>query len=187
MRAGQRSGTGREKGFLTKWTSRRLVPAAFLAVAVSVCFLLPLRTEALQEKDPHAHFQKPEFCPRCHVLVEGKPDPGRFLVSADSFCLECHRNEELGRSHPRTIRPNDKYTKMKVPKEYRLDDDGRIICLTCHKGHGSFMSTVKVFPAQEPDEGRTSAGMPGYKTFYLRRSDPERGIAPLCDGCHPSL
>lgn len=187
MKAGRGAGTGREKGFLAEWTSRRLVPAALLAVAIAVCFLMPARTEVLQGEDPHAYFQKPEFCPRCHILIEGDPDPDRFDVDADGFCLECHRSEELGRSHPRSVRPRDKSWKMKVPEEYRLDDDGRIMCLTCHKGHGKFLSTVKSFAKQKPEERGSPGEPPRYRTFYLRRSDPLQGFAPLCGGCHPNL
>lgn len=108
-------------------------------------------------------------------------------MDADGFCLECHRSEALGRSHPRHVRPRDRYWKMKVPEEYRLDDDGRILCLTCHEGHGKFLSTVRAFPGQRPEERRGTGGTSNYRTLYLRRSDPEQGFAPLCHGCHPYL
>lgn len=158
-----------------------------LAVTVTVGFPLPAWTEVPRGEDPHGHFEKPGFCSRCHVLVEGKPDPGRFIAEADTFCLDCHRDEELGGSHPRNVRPGDRYRKMKVPEDYTLDDHGRILCLTCHKGHGTFLSTVQAFPRQTPEAGASPGGTSRYKTFYLRRSDPEQGFAPLCGGCHPSL
>ena len=173
---------------MTNGFSRRLVRVLFLLAAILPCFLLPGRTENRPGEDPHAHFRKPEFCAQCHLQNGGKPDPDRFLPGADAFCLGCHRVEELGRSHPRNARPGDKHWKMKVPEEYRLDDGGRILCLTCHRGHGEFLSTVRAFPAQKPERSVSApGGTPKYRTFYLRRSDPEKGFAVLCDGCHSYL
>lgn len=173
---------------MTNWFPRRPVVVFFLLAAISLGFLLPGRTENRPGEDPHAHFRKPEFCVQCHLLVGGNPDPDRFSGDADAFCLGCHRIEELGRSHPRKVRPRDKYWKMKVPEEYRLDDGGRIMCLTCHKGHGEFLSTVKAFPAQKPERSVSApGGAPKYRTLYVRRSDPEKGFAVLCNGCHPYL
>jgi len=187
MKAGRGAGTGKEKGFLAEWTSSRLVPAAFLVVAIAAFVLLPAWTEVLPRENPHAYFQKSEFCPKCHMVVDGKPDPDRMVVDADAFCLDCHRSEELGRSHPRNVRPRDKYWKMRIPEEYRLDDAGRIMCLTCHKGHGEFLSTVKAFPGQKPEMTGSPGGPPNYRTFYVRRSDPGKGFAPLCSGCHSDI
>jgi predicted CXXCH cytochrome family protein len=66
----------------------------------------------------------------------------------------------MGRSHPVNVRPEEKYRKMKVPADLRLDDDGRIMCLTCHTAHGQYVS------------------------YFLRRSDPDRGFEVLCEACH---
>jgi predicted CXXCH cytochrome family protein len=66
----------------------------------------------------------------------------------------------MGRSHPVNVRPEEKYRKMKVPADLRLDDDGRIMCLTCHTAHGSYVS------------------------YFLRRSSPDRGFEVLCEACH---
>ena len=173
---------------MTNGFSRRLVRVIFLLAAISTCFLLPGRTENRPGEDPHAHFRKPEFCAQCHLLSDGNPDPSRFTSGADAFCLGCHRIEELGRSHPRNVRPGDKHWKMKVPVEYRLDDSGRIICLSCHRGHGEFLSAVRAYPAQRPvNVGAARGTPPQYRTFYLRGSDPEKGFASLCNGCHPYL
>lgn len=179
---------GVERGLLRSGFSRHVFRVLFLLAAISLGFLLPGRTENRPGGDPHAHFQKPEFCEQCHLLAGGKPDPDRFRRDADAFCLGCHRIEELGRSHPRNVRPGDKHWKMAVPAEYRLDEGGRIFCLSCHKGHGEFLSTVKAFPSQKPERSVSAAGgTKQYRTFYVRRSDPEKGFEVLCNGCHPYL
>lgn len=140
------------------------------------------------DASPHDVFRKPGQCPKCHAFYKGELEPERFIEDADAFCLGCHSAEALGRSHPRNVRPGAKYWKMKVPDDFRLDDGGRIMCLTCHVGHGAFVSTAKPSPAQKPENPYPSKGTPYYyKTFFLRRSDPVQGFAPLCDGCHKYL
>ncbi len=78
---------------------------------------------------------------------------------------------------------------MRIPDDFRLDDDGRMICLTCHTAHGPFVAAVKAHPSQRP-EGTAASGRgttAWYRTYYLRRSDPKDGFAALCDGCHKYL
>lgn len=182
---GNRGGTGH----LTERTIRRLFRVVLPAMAAAACILSShhvLPAEILGGGDPHAHFRNPVYCSRCHVLVGGKPVPGRFAAEADLFCLECHQNEDLGRSHPRNVRPRDSTPGGKVPEEFRLDDRGRIVCVTCHKGHGTFLSTVRAYPRQEPERS-SSRNSPKFRTYYLRRSDPVHGFVPLCRGCHPRL
>lgn len=115
----------------------------------------------------------------------GELDPGRFSAGADSLCLSCHRKESLGRTHPVGIRPSDQRANRKriLPADFRLDEDGRMMCLTCHTGHGPSLSTVKTFPSQAPGLP-AGGGESSYKTFYLRRSSPEYGFAALCGACH---
>jgi len=176
----------RKKGFLAEWTSGRMLRTALRVVAIGVCFLPSGVTGVLPVEDPHAHFQNPEFCPSCHLRVDGKPVPDRFVAEADAFCLECHRTEDPVRSHPRNVRPKDKNRTMKVPEEFRLNDEGEIMCLTCHRGHGESRSAVRAFPGQDPEESVPPGDPRRYRTYYVRRSDPVRGFAPLCGGCHPS-
>ncbi len=110
--------------------------------------------------NPHAHFKNQDQCPKCHLSPDSQPAPDRFSTEADTACLECHAKESLGRSHPTNVRPEEKYRNMKVPADLRLDDDGRIMCLTCHTAHGQYVS------------------------YFLRRSDPDRGFDVLCEACH---
>jgi len=134
---------------------------------------------------PHAYFQDPGACRRCHVSVETVLEPDRFLPEADAFCLECHSVEGLGITHPRNVRPGDGADRMVVPKDLRLDSQGRMICLTCHNAHGPFLSTTRAFAAQEVANPGAPAGTePAYRTYFARRSDPVRGFATLCEECH---
>jgi len=110
--------------------------------------------------NPHAHFRTPDQCPKCHLSQGSQPASGRFSTDADTVCLECHAKESMGRSHPVNVRPEEKYRKMKVPTDLRLNDDGRIMCLTCHTAHGPYVS------------------------YFLRRSSPDRGFEVLCEACH---
>jgi len=81
------------------------------------------------------------------------------------------------------VRPAERYGKGNVPADLRLADDGRMMCLTCHVAHGAHLSAARAFPGQAPEEGATAGGG-RYRTFFLRRSSPERGVAPLCEACH---
>jgi hypothetical protein len=161
------------------------IPAGLLpGLAVVLCFALVLvAADFFPIGNPHAHFQNAQQCAKCHLSNRGKVEPDRFLTETDAVCFGCHRQDSLGRSHPVTVRPRDKYWKMKVPPDFRLDDDGRMICLTCHTAHGPFLSTVKAHPKQVPFSSNSSGG-PYYKTLYLRMSNPKEGWANLCDACH---
>jgi rRNA maturation protein Nop10 len=158
--------------------------AGFLAAAAVLAFPSPAGTAESPRGIPHSHFQAPDSCPRCHLAgSEGRPDPARFSPEADALCLECHRRESLGRTHPMNVRPADRYGKANVPADLRLADDGRMMCLTCHVAHGGYLSAVRAFPGQAPEEpGPVDEGR--FRTFFLRRSDAERGAAPLCAACH---
>ena len=131
------------------------------AMAGILCFAPVLvASEAPQRGNPHAYFRNPDQCPKCHLSAGSRPDPVRISTGSDAVCLGCHAKESLGRSHPVNVRPEEKYRKMKVPADLRLDDDGRIMCLTCHTAHGSYVS------------------------HFLRRSSPDRGSEVLCEACH---
>ena len=138
--------------------TRALLPAALAAV---LCFAPALvAADEPRRGDPHAHFRNLDQCPKCHLAQGSRPGPGRFSTRADSVCLGCHTTGSLGRSHPTNVLPEEKHRRMQVPADLRLDDDGRIMCLTCHTAHGPYVS------------------------HFLRRSGPDRGFALLCEACH---
>ena len=136
--------------------------AGLLAALTGVLCFAPLlfASNEPRQGDPHAHFRNPDQCPKCHLSQGFQLAVGRFSTDADTVCLECHTKESLGRSHPVNVRPEEKYRKMTVPADLRLDDDGRIMCLTCHTAHGQYVS------------------------YFLRRSNPDRGFEVLCEACH---
>jgi len=137
------------------------VPAGVLALAGVLCCAPGLvASDVSQRGNPHAHFRNPGQCPKCHLSPDSQPGSDRFSTEANAVCLECHAKGSMGRSHPVTVRPEEKYRKMKVPADLRLDDDGRIMCLTCHTAHGPYVS------------------------YFLRRSGPDRGFDLLCEACH---
>jgi len=113
-----------------------------------------------RHENPHAHFRNPDQCPKCHLFPGSQPAAGRFSTEANAVCLACHTKGSMGRSHPVNARPEEKYRDMKVPADLRLDDGGRIMCLTCHTAHGQYVS------------------------YFLRRSGPGDAFDVLCEACH---
>jgi predicted CXXCH cytochrome family protein len=139
----------------------RIRAGALAALAGVLCFAPALfASDGPQRGDPHAHFRNPDQCPKCHLSPGSPPGPGRFSTEADAACVGCHARGSMRRSHPLNVRPEEKYRKMKVPADLRLDDDGRIMCLTCHTAHESSVPSL------------------------LRRSSPDRGFEVLCEACH---
>lgn len=135
--------------------------------------------------NPHAHFNNSGACRRCHDSTESVLESDRFLPGADAFCLGCHSGEGLGITHPLNIRPGDKPHGMAVPKDLRLDSQGRMLCITCHNAHGPFLSPTRAFADQEAANPGAPAGTkPVYRTYFGRRSDPVRGFVLLCEECH---
>lgn len=158
-----------------------------LAIVGAILLLEPLFAGAPFDPDynPHASFRDASRCFKCHPVVAGKPDAGHLLPGSVDFCLGCHGAESLGRSHPVGARPRDRFKDMDVPSDFRLDDDGRMTCLSCHRAHGPFLSRTRAYPGQDPEPPGSSAGLsPYYRTRFVRRTDPVKGFAVLCDGCH---
>jgi len=142
--------------------SRPLVLPALLAALL----LLPARqahpSDSSQAK-PHAYFRQPGQCPRCHIGSGTDFVPVRISLDSVEFCLECHRFEEQGVTHPMKVRPRDRFRGIVVPPDYVLSVDGKIICVTCHTAHGT--------------DGN----------HFLRRSGRgASGNTALCNGCHKS-
>jgi predicted CXXCH cytochrome family protein len=138
------------------------IRAGLLAALAGVFCLATgvLASDGPRRGNPHAYFLNPDQCRKCHLYEGSQMAPGRISTGTDKVCLECHAKQSMGHTHPVNVRPEDKYRKMKVPADLRLDDDGRITCLTCHTAHGQYVS------------------------YFLRRSSPDRGFEVLCEACH---
>ncbi|RMG58491.1 MAG: hypothetical protein D6713_07605 [Deltaproteobacteria bacterium] len=137
--------------------------------------------------NPHDFIDDSGACPRCHYVDErGTMDETGFIPQLVDFCHECHTVEDLGRSHPIGVDPTDVYWRLRLPDDFYLDTEHNMTCITCHKGHGKYLSTEKTFPFQKPvNPDAEKWGEPYYyKTYYVRRSDPEKGYAVMCNECH---
>jgi len=166
----------------------RARPLFLPGVLLAACLLSgrPVFPTVSPPTNPHAYFRQPGQCPRCHLYAGSNLEPGRIAASSVDFCLECHLVQEQGITHPLKVRPGDRFRGITVPKDYCLSDDGKIICLTCHTAHGPGRSAVRVHALQLPDDsGPFPDSPPGYKTYFLRRTDPGAlGFDALCGGCH---
>lgn len=170
-----------------------MVPARtlFLSGLLLAALLLlpgPSVPAAAPPANPHAHFQQPAQCPRCHLYKGPNPDPGRISTASIEFCLECHRAEGQDRTHPLKVRPDGSMRGMKVPPGYPLGDGAYVICLTCHTAHGPLVSDVRSFPGQQPMMADQAEGAPSYRSYFLRRATPgENVFEALCRGCHRTI
>jgi|GEM_PF-662248 len=178
--------TGREVGRkMTGSASRNLLLALLLFLSLPPVLLSAGEETPDAGAGPHSHFRNPVSCPRCHVYRESELDPDRFVPGADAFCLGCHSLEELGVTHPREAKPGGDPYRMTVPEDFPLDSEGRMFCLTCHTAHGAFLSPTRSYATQEAElAGAPPGTRPAFRTYFARRSDPVRGFAPLCEGCH---
>jgi len=185
--------TGREVGRKMAGRASRALSCShlWLLLALLLSLSLPPALPAAGEEtpgawaDPHSHFRNPSSCGRCHVYRESVLEPNRFVPESDAFCLGCHSPEGLGITHPRKLKPGDDPYRMTVPEDFRLDSEGRLFCLTCHSAHGPFLSPTRSYATQEAaDPGAPPGTKPAFRTYFARRSDPVRGFATLCEGCH---
>jgi hypothetical protein len=168
-------------------SAKPLLPV-LLFLASLLLLSRPAGPAALPPVNPHAYFQKPAQCPRCHLYTDSKLDPDRLSTSSVDFCLECHLAAERGSTHPLKVPPAGRLREIKISPEYLLGDGGHLVCLTCHTAHGPYVSNVRAFAGQKPVSVDMPGASPYYKTFFLRRSNPAgEGFEALCSGCHRTI
>lgn len=144
--------------------------------------------------EPHGFMQAVGRCGGCHeVKGPGVPradGPRSFTGSVVAICRECHRSEEMGRSHPVGMDPARSRGRVQVPPELPLhwsDERGSEVmtCGTCHNPHLARFTDRRIHSFQKPHP----QGKGRFLTYYLRlRGDePKDGYTPLCRACHPKL
>lgn len=164
----------------------RVLPALVVAAAAGAAFLPRALAAFDPAYNPHAHFRANGMCPKCHIGPAGAGHALRIAGASTAYCLSCHSGA-MGRSHPIGVRPRSRGT-TRIPPDLVLDEDGRIMCLTCHGAHEPFVAATKAFATEEPENADRAPGTaPYYRTRFVRRSDPARGFVVLCDACHEGL
>jgi hypothetical protein len=132
-----------------------IISAIILAIALSA-------SPSDDRDNPHNGPLK-VACIECHVHL---PFAGSTLSLRDEIgavcetCHERHHGIDKMRSHPVNLVP-----AIKVPPDMLLDNQGRIVCITCHVFHGAYR-----------DED-------GKRTYYLRRTPGKI----FCFSCHKTL
>ena len=97
-----------------------------------------------------ARFEHLPFAQRRCLFCHIKPDNDREPASGEdirhgnglrtrhimgiSLCHGCHPKEKLGISHPVGVYPTG---NMRIPEGLPTDENGRLLCITCHSPHGS--------------------------------------------------
>jgi predicted CXXCH cytochrome family protein len=109
-----------------------LVPVFCVAVGLVA---LASSSECLAEEigakklnvNPH-DYSKAGLCSVCHTA-----DPPALLLDPVSICVKCHPGN-IG-NHPVTRHPMGLMTKIKIPANLPLTEDGEMVCYTCHDPH----------------------------------------------------
>jgi ribosomal protein L34E len=103
-------------------------------------------------------------CVECHVHLPFNGSAPVLRNEIGQVCNTCHQRHhgtDKMRSHP----VNQVTPAIKVPPDMLLDNQGRIVCITCHAFHGEYR-----------DED-------GKRTYYLRRTPGKT----FCFSCHKIL
>ncbi len=130
---------------------------------ISAIILAAVLTASSQNNQNDAHndlLNTP--CIECHrhLPFKGKPD---LRSEVNNSCVACHQGSHGTAkvfSHPVNVAPS-----MIIPSDMPLDDQGRIVCITCHAFHGEYRAEN------------------GEKLYYLRRSNGKT----FCYSCHKTL
>jgi hypothetical protein len=103
-------------------------------------------------------------CIECHTHLPFKGSAPVLRNEVGQVCNTCHlrhHGTDTRRSHP----VSRQVSAIKVPPDMLLDNQGRIVCITCHAFHGEYR-----------DED-------GKRTYFLRRTAGKI----FCFSCHKTL
>ncbi|MHB8836381.1 MAG: hypothetical protein ACYC9Y_11830 [Candidatus Methylomirabilia bacterium] len=156
---------------------------ALMLVALA---LTPAPAGSPPPPNPHQAMNAEDACDECHTYYGETLEPHGFFVAIPEKCLECHSPQKLGRSHPIGVDPDDAPRGVvAIPDELPLEN-GKVSCGSCHNPHLEYLSETRAYEKQAaflPRPGERP-GVPLYKTYFLRMSDPKKGFEPLCMACH---
>ncbi len=141
------------------------VPA--LAAAAPATPPAPAASAKVQE-GPKGH---PAGCSSCHVAHDAqgqrlwpyapnvKTEKGTQLSIGSALCYSCHDGtitamgasffDKDGSTHPIDVKPSP---RCQIPKEFPLDDQGKITCASCHDPHNK-KGAIKDYLRMPADDG----------------------------------
>lgn len=145
---------------------KRVLFGLVLAVLV-LTMAAPAMAAAATPAPPKGH---PAGCSSCHVAHDAqgarlwpyapnaKTEKGTPLSIGSSLCYSCHDGtitamgasffDKDGSTHPIDVKPS---ARCVIPKDFPLDDQGRITCASCHDPHnkkGAFADYLRM-PADD--------------------------------------
>lgn len=95
-----------------------------------LCYSCHTDTQPLGGKSIHDPYSKGR-CDMCHAPHGSDRDEKFLRLPGDRLCLSCH-GDLPKRGH---VHPSGKSTHRKLPEGIRLDDSGRLLCMSCHEAH----------------------------------------------------
>jgi predicted CXXCH cytochrome family protein len=139
------------------------VPALAAAGATA-----PAAPQGKVQEGPKGH---PSGCSACHVAHDAqgarlwpyapnvKTEKGTPLSIGSALCYSCHDGtitamgasffDKDGSTHPIDVKPSP---RVQVPKEFPLDDEGRMTCASCHDPHNK-KGAIKDYLRLPADDG----------------------------------
>jgi predicted CXXCH cytochrome family protein len=143
-------------------------------------------------------------CATCHRVHPPKGIPSLLILSPDILCFYCHPSlvttEGLVRPpgmHPVKVKVKDQEIRKKSVAAFPLSSRGEIVCLTCHRVHGSerrplLRSAASASPSSgclTCHPGKTNVSL-GKHNLILRSPSTENrlgetpNVSGVCGACH---
>ena len=97
-----------------------------------LCFRCHSR-EDFKKNNPHFEQKAKRKCMNCHIVPPDREGEGRGSIKIQRLkmlCIRCHSHRPHPASFSHVVKPT-----MIVPKNFPLDVNGEITCITCHNPH----------------------------------------------------